>query len=112
MGGSNEFHLTGEAGDLRVHRNAGEVHVHDDAAKTKFSMPEVRFKDEYFKMKEEIIDGGKDEAFITDSRGMKLVLKKKTDANGAESMDWSLDKSGAKVLPDGFDGMDKFVDQL
>lgn len=113
MGGSHEFRLQGPGGELRVHQSNGEVHVHND--KVKFAFPAKDFSKEYFALKARIIDAmeaGDDfplQSHLMDDRGTKLVASKKADGSGIE---WSLDASGAKVIPGGFDKMDDFVGKL
>ena len=116
MGGEHEvklqsFTLKGDQEELRVHHDpkSKQVHVHRDADKVKFAWPADEFSADYFSLKARIIDGGEDTAYLMDSRGIKLVVTKKSDGSG---IDWSLDDSGAKVVPDGFDEMDAFVRKL
>ena len=51
MGGEAEF----KESDLRIHKNNGEVHVHDDKTKTKFKMETDEFKEKYAKLREDTV---------------------------------------------------------
>jgi hypothetical protein len=107
--GMHAFKLQGTQEELRVHRDpkTNQVHVHRDADKVKFAWPAKTFSKDYFDLKSKIIDDGEKQAHLMDSKGIKLVATE--DGSGIV---WSLDDSGAKVIPDGFEEMDDFVSKL
>jgi hypothetical protein len=70
MGGTNETTIAG----LRIHRNNGEVHIHDDSKSKKFCMGEKYFSNEV----SEALKGlkQKDSVVSIGGRGADLILGK------------------------------------
>jgi hypothetical protein len=70
MGGTNETKMAG----LRIHHNNGEVHVHDDRRKQKFSMDERAFSGEITKALKDLKQT--DAVSVIEGKGADLVIGK------------------------------------
>lgn len=107
MGGENEKTVAGGLGlgKLRIHHDTkkGEVHVHDDTAKVKFTWPAFSWTTAYNKLRSEVlksnmgllIDDNRIELHATLS-GRKVVFGVRSPVTGLEEFD----KFAAEILKD------------
>jgi hypothetical protein len=112
MGGSYEERLPGPS-NLRIHEKSGDIHVHDDARRTKLKMPVADFKKAYAKAKKVLEKGDPKDcvATVDDGTGMSLV----GELNG-NAVEWRLESTStartksAPVL--GFDALDRITGKV
>lgn len=97
MGGEHEKKLATKTGaDLRIHYDtkSGEIHVHDDTAKTKFIWPAFSWSQAYAKLRGEVlksdmgllIDDNRIELHATLS-GRKVIFEIRSPVTGLEEFD-------------------------